>query len=67
DQAKARLKQLQAGLPISQDQSASLDAMVQKRTEAFAATLSKAFAALQIPLDDAISLQVDKSGQITTD
>ncbi|WP_164236100.1 hypothetical protein, partial [Stenotrophomonas maltophilia] len=30
DQAKARLKQLQAGLPISQDQSASLDAMVQK-------------------------------------
>ncbi|MBN8938061.1 MAG: hypothetical protein J0H01_01160 [Rhizobiales bacterium] len=67
DQAKARLKQLQAGLPMTQDQSASLDAMVQKRTEAFAATLSKAFAALQIPLDDAISLQVDKSGQITTD
>lgn len=67
DQAKARLKQLQAGLQVAQDQPASLDAMVQKRTDAFAATLNKAFAALQIPLDDAISLRVDTSGQITTD
>lgn len=67
DQAKARLKQLQAGLQVAQDLPVSLDAMVQKRTDAFAATLNKAFAALQIPLDDAISLQVDKSGRITTD
>lgn len=73
DQAKARLKQLQSGLQAAQDLQAvqdlpvSLDAMVQKRTDAFAATLNKDFAALQIPLDDAISLRVDASGQITTD
>lgn len=45
----------------------TFDEMVTRRTEAFAATLSGAFEAAQIRIEDAMALRVDRYGGITAD
>jgi hypothetical protein len=45
----------------------SFDEILAKRTDALTQTLTDAFAALNVNLDDAVRLQVDRFGNVTTE
>jgi hypothetical protein len=67
DQAKAVLGQITADQTAIAAIPTSLDEIVTKQTDDLADSLSKAFAADNIPLDQAIRLQVDKFGNVQTE
>jgi hypothetical protein len=67
DQAKAALGQITADQTAITTIPTSLDEIVAKQTDDLADSLSKAFAADNIPLDQAIRLQVNKFGNPQTE
>ena len=67
EQAKALLQQATIDPTTNLDLPASFDELVAKRTDDFAQSLVEAFTAEHIPLDDAISLRIDSSGNIIAD
>jgi hypothetical protein len=61
DQAKALLQQTTEALMLS------FDEMLQKRTDVLTGRLTDAFKKLNVNLDDAVRLKVDKYGKVTTE
>lgn len=60
DQAKALLE-------LQKDLSMTFDERLQKRSDALADKLSKEFAKINVNLDDAVRLKVDKFGNVTSE
>jgi hypothetical protein len=67
DQAKATLAKAQADLAATANLTLSFDQILAKRTDALTKTLTDAFAGMNVNLDDAVRLQVDKFGNVTTE
>jgi hypothetical protein len=67
DHAKATIEKAQADQAAAADLTLSFDEILAKRTDALTRTLTDAFAADNINLDDAVRLQVDKFGNVTTE
>jgi len=67
DRARATLDQAKADQAATADLSLSFDEILQKRTDALTAKLTSAFAGLNVNLDDAVRLQVDKFGHVSTE
>jgi hypothetical protein len=67
DQAKAVLAKAAADQTAAADLTLSFDEILAKRSDALSAKLSKAFAGLNVNLDDAVRLQVDKFGNVTAE
>jgi len=67
DRAKALLAKAAADKAASADLTLSFDEILQKRSDALASKLSAAFATLNVNLDDAVRLQVDKFGNVSSE
>jgi hypothetical protein len=67
DQAKATLAKAKADQAATANLTLSFDEILAKRTDALTQTLTDAFAALNVNLDDAVRLQVDRFGNVTTE
>src|ERR1700716_821569 len=64
DHAKATVEKAKADQAATADLTLSLDEILAKRTDALAKTLTDAFSGLNVNLDDAVRLQVDKFGNV---
>ena len=67
DHAKATVEKAKADQAATADLTLSFDEILAKRTDALAKTLTDAFSGLNVNLDDAVRLQVDKFGNVTTE
>jgi hypothetical protein len=67
DHAKATIEKAKADQAATADLTLSFDEVLAKRTDELSKTLSDAFAGLNVNLDDAVRLQVDKFGNVTTE
>ncbi|NVN88711.1 MAG: hypothetical protein HXX15_21750 [Rhodopseudomonas sp.] len=67
DRAKAILAKAAADKAATADLTLSFDEILQKRSDALASKLTDAFKGLNVNLDDAVRLQVDKFGNVTTE
>lgn len=67
DHAKATIEKAKADQAATSDLTLSFDEVLAKRTDDLSKTLSDAFAGLNVNLDDAVRLQVDKFGNVTTE
>jgi hypothetical protein len=67
DHAKATVEKAKADRAATADLTLSFDEILAKRTDALAKTLTDAFSGLNVNLDDAVRLQVDKFGNVTTE
>jgi hypothetical protein len=67
DHAKATIEKAKADRAATADLTLSFDEVLAKRTDDLSKTLSDAFAGLNVNLDDAVRLQVDKFGNVTTE
>jgi hypothetical protein len=67
DHAKATIEKAQTDRAATADLTLSFDEVLAKRTDDLTKTLTDAFAGLNVNLDDAVRLQVDKFGNVTTD
>lgn len=67
DRAKAILDKAKADKSATEQLALSFDESLQKRTDALTAKLTDAFKKLNVNLDDAVRLQVDKFGNVTAE
>lgn len=67
DRAKAILDKAKADKAATEQLALSFDESLQKRTDALTAKLTDAFKKLNVNLDDAVRLQVDKFGNVTAE
>jgi hypothetical protein len=67
DHAKATIEKAKADQAAAADLTLSFDEVLAKRTDALGKTLSDAFAGFNVNLDDAVRLQVDKFGNVSTE
>ncbi|MFT3941676.1 hypothetical protein [Rhodopseudomonas sp.] len=67
DRAKAILEKAKADKAATEQLALSFDESLQKRTDALTAKLTDAFKKLNVNLDDAVRLQVDKFGNVTAE
>ncbi len=67
DHAKAILDKANADKAAAADLTLSADEILAKRTDALSTRLTAAFKGLNVNLDDAVRLQLDKSGNVTTE
>jgi hypothetical protein len=67
DQAKATLAKAKADLAATANLTLSFDQILAKRTDALTKTLTGVFAGMNVNLDDAVRLQVDKFGNVTAE
>jgi hypothetical protein len=67
DHAKATIEKAQADRAATADLTLSFDEVLAKRSDDLTKTLTNAFAGLNVNLDDAVRLQVDKFGNVTTE
>jgi hypothetical protein len=67
DHAKATIEKAKADQAAAADLTLSFDEVLAKRTDDLGKTLSDAFAGFNVNLDDAVRLQVDKFGNVTTE
>jgi hypothetical protein len=67
DQAKATIAKAKADLAATANLTLSFDEILAKRTDALTKTLTSAFAGMNVNLDDAVRLQVDKFGNVTAE
>ncbi|HEY0329818.1 MAG TPA: hypothetical protein VGC77_12045 [Rhodopseudomonas sp.] len=67
DHAKAMLAKAQADAQAVADLKMSFDERLQKRSDALADKLTKAFSDFHVNFDDSVRLQVDKFGNVTTE
>jgi hypothetical protein len=67
DQAKATLEKAKADQAATANLTLSFDEILAKRTDALTKTLTDVFAKMNVNLDDAVRLQVDKFGNVTTE
>ncbi|ABE40470.1 conserved hypothetical protein [Rhodopseudomonas palustris BisB5] len=67
DRAKAVLDKANADKTAAADLTLSFDEILQKRSDALTSKLTKAFSGLNVNLDEAVRLQVDKFGNVTTE
>ncbi|MGO3930211.1 hypothetical protein [Rhodopseudomonas pseudopalustris] len=67
DRAKAVLDKANADKAAAADLTLSFDEILQKRSDALTSKLTKAFSGLNVNLDEAVRLQVDKFGNVTTE
>ncbi|KIZ33657.1 MULTISPECIES: hypothetical protein [Rhodopseudomonas] len=67
DRAKAILAKSAADKAATADLSLTFDEILQKRSDALSSKLTKAFQGLNVNLDEAVRLQVDKFGNVTTE
>jgi hypothetical protein len=66
DRGKAIVEKAKADAAVAADLSLTFDERLQKRTEALTAKLTEAFGKLNVNLDDAVRLYVDKSGNVSS-
>ncbi|MBB5047849.1 hypothetical protein HNR60_002606 [Rhodopseudomonas rhenobacensis] len=67
EHAKAMLAKAQADADAMADLKLTFDERLEKRSDALAEKLTKAFAYLNVNLDDSVRLKVDKFGNVTTE
>jgi hypothetical protein len=67
DHAKATIEKAKADQAATADLTLSFDEVLAKRTDDLTKTLTEAFKGLNVNLDDAVRLQVDKFGNVTTE
>ncbi|PZA14057.1 hypothetical protein DNX69_00190 [Rhodopseudomonas palustris] len=67
DRAKAILDKANADKAATANLSLSFDEMLQQRTDALTTKLTDAFKKMNVNLDDAVRLQVDKFGKVTAE
>ena len=67
DRANAILDKAKADKAATEQLALSFDESLQKRTDALTAKLTDAFKKLNVNLDDAVRLQVDKFGNVTAE
>ncbi|ABD88654.1 hypothetical protein [Rhodopseudomonas palustris] len=67
EHAKAMLAKAQADAQAVADLKMTFDERLEKRSDALAQKLTKAFAFFNVNLDDSVRLQVDKFGNVTTE
>jgi hypothetical protein len=67
DHAKAILEKASADRAATTDLTLSFDEILAKRSDALSSKLTAAFKDLNVNLDDAVRLQVDKFGNVTTE
>jgi hypothetical protein len=67
DHAKAVLENARNDRAATANLTLSFDESLAKRTDELTKTLTDAFAAINVNLDDAVRLQVDKFGNVTTE
>ena len=67
DRAKAILDKADADKAATAELSLSFDEILQKRSDALTSRLTDAFKGMNVNLDEAVRLQVDKFGNVTTE
>ena len=67
DHAKATIEKAKADQAATANLTLSFDEILAKRTDALTKTLTGVFAKMNVNLDDAVRLQVDKFGNVTTE
>jgi hypothetical protein len=67
DRAKATLEKAKADQAATANLTLSFDEILAKRTDALTKTLTGVFAKMNVNLDDAVRLQIDKFGNVTTE
>jgi hypothetical protein len=67
DHAKATIEKAKADQAAAANLTLSPDEILAKRTDALTKTLTDAFNGMNVNLDDAVRLQVDKFGNVTTE
>jgi glycerol-3-phosphate dehydrogenase len=67
DHAKATIEKAKADQAAAANLALSPDEILAKRTDALTKTLTDAFNGMNVNLDDAVRLQVDKFGNVTTE
>jgi hypothetical protein len=67
DHAKAAIEKANADQAAAADLTLSFDEVLAKRTDELTRTLTDAFKGLNVNLDDAVRLGIDKSGNVTTE
>jgi hypothetical protein len=66
DRGKAIVEKAKADAAVAADLALTFDQRLQKRTEALTAKLTEAFGKLNVNLDEAVRLYVDKSGNVSS-